>query len=212
MWSGYEGAEWDLLRDRLVSYGYQVLFSWLRNGRVFALCQARGTILLPTRRSRDPDEARSLAGETTTLAVVKFRNRVLIPRVWRPDGNASLDTFFVGQCLIRFPNIYRRWLREHGWGGCDALGDVQTRRGPALDAVAERAQLDAWGDPESGLALEAYLDLAGGDPKTRRVLELVAAGHTYPEIAEQIGISVPSIKSRLYRLRASLSGTAHDAA
>jgi hypothetical protein len=29
---------------------------------------------------------------------------------WDHRRGATLRTYFIGQCLIRFPNIYRRWL------------------------------------------------------------------------------------------------------
>lgn len=107
MWAAYAGPEWEVFQTRLIAYGYQVLFRWLRSGAIFNRCWDKGYPLKRNPRSRELDEARSLAGETVVLAVRSFRETVLIPRVWRPDRKASLNTFFVGQCLIRFGTLSR---------------------------------------------------------------------------------------------------------
>lgn len=200
MWSGYTGAEWDLLADRLIAYGYSVVLAWLRKGVIFQRCEQRGVLLRRTEQSRRPDEAASLAGETVTVSVIKFREAVLIPRVWRPDGGASLETFFVGQCLIRFPNVYRRWLRESGWGGADALDNVSARRAMTEVDFSSLRSNSRDGEPGARIERDSYRDLAD-DELTRSVLEYVADDFTYEEIALLLNTSVAAIKSRLYRLR-----------
>lgn len=200
MWADYAGPEWDLLADRLIAYGYAVFFAWLRKGSIFQRCEQRGVQLRRTERSRDRAEATSLAGETVTLSVVKFRETVLIPRVWRPDGGASLETFFVGQCLIRFPNIYRRWLKENGWGGADALDNIAERRAHVADAHQVLRSNNRDGEPGASHELDAHLDLAP-DELTRSILGYVADDFTYEEIALLLDTTVGAIKSRLYRLR-----------
>jgi DNA-directed RNA polymerase specialized sigma24 family protein len=201
MWAGYDGDEWEELADRLIADGYAVISAWLRKGLIFDRCARRGCLLKATVKSRERDEADSLAGETVVISVIKFRETVLIPRVWRPDGGASLETFFVGQCLIRFANVYRRWLKENGWGGADALDDVSRRRSDSpLHLVAGDRQRRRYGDPEAALELDPYLDLAE-DPVTKAILAYVADDFTYEEIAQLLETSVGAIKSRLYRLR-----------
>jgi hypothetical protein len=33
----------------------------------------------------------------------------LLANRWDPKKGASIKTFFIGQCLIRFVNVYNRW-------------------------------------------------------------------------------------------------------
>jgi len=125
---------------------------------------------------------------------------VLIPRVWRPDGGASLETFFVGQCLIRFANVYRRWLRENGCGGADVLDDTGRRSDTPIELAPIGRTTLHYGNPEAGVALESYLGVTA-DPVTRSILSYVADGYRHEEIAQLLDLSVGAVKSRLYHLR-----------
>ena len=200
MWAGYAGSEWEKLKCRLIGYGFAVVSAWIRSGVIFDRCRDSGVLLRRVGKCREWSEAQSLAGETVAMAVVKFRSTVLIPRVWRPEGGASLETFFVRQCLIRFSNIYRRWLGENGYGSTDALGNVQDRP-PAYDQDWDRvASAGRYGQPGAEDERRAYVQL-GSDESTQSILELVADDFTYPEIAQITGTNISIIKSRLYRLR-----------
>lgn len=44
-------------------------------------------------------------------ALIYFRDKVLMTHRWQASGGASLGTFFIGQCLYQFANIYRSALR-----------------------------------------------------------------------------------------------------
>lgn len=200
MWAGYSGPDWDRLADRLIGYGFTVMNSWIRRGLVFDRCAQYGVLLRRNPRSAGRQEAWSLAGETVVFAVVKFRQTVLVPRLWRPDGGASLETYFIRQCLIRFPNIYRRWLRESGCGGADALDSVNERRAGAQPEW-ELIESDArFGRPDGNIGRDALLDLSP-DPLTRSILDYVAEDFTYEEIAVLLDTTESAIKSRLYRMR-----------
>jgi hypothetical protein len=87
--------------------------AWLRQGAIIGKCRERGAGLPepPLGALSRPDVAGELAAETVAKALNTFRNTVLIPGRWNPARGASLKTFFIGQCLIRFPNIYRAWLK-----------------------------------------------------------------------------------------------------
>lgn len=92
-------------------------------------------------------------------ALDRFRADVLLAKKWDYRKGASLRTYFIGQCLIRFANIYRRW-----WGGevrnrahltdGDSLDLFLPRRddisGRAVDGVLVEAALASIKDPEYG--------------------------------------------------------------
>ena len=52
-----------------------------------------------------------IATDTVVAALNYFRDKVLKTHRWQSSGGASLGTFFIGQCLYQFANIYRSALR-----------------------------------------------------------------------------------------------------
>jgi hypothetical protein len=193
MWGGYTGPEYEVFAERLVRYGLTVMTAWCRSGAIFNKCAQKGwTVENPVRI--DPDEVEGVANATVGVAIVKFRETVLIPAVWDHRKGASLKTFFIGQCLLRFLNEHRRWQRSK-------QRSVPVARDPA--AVLDPPSTDRRPD-ESVIAAEGYtsaLDDLTEDPQTRAVCFYKAEGYGDEEIAELTGLSVASVKSRLYRLR-----------
>ncbi len=107
----YTGRDWDYVAAELIKYGYAVLIAWMRNGVIRRRLADKNINGLPTPPPWEwHDETwNDLAGATLVIAVEKFRDTVLATGHWKPDGGASLKTFFIGQCLFRFPNPYRSW-------------------------------------------------------------------------------------------------------
>lgn len=120
------------------------------------------------------------------MALNGFRNEVLIPRIWDPSKGASLNAFFVGQCIKRFLDVYRRWWRENRPIPDHAHA---TPPAPGPEAIA----LDRLAAAEALAAIP--------DAVTRMVIELKADDMTNEEIAEACNITVSSVKSRLYRVQ-----------
>lgn len=109
---GYVGPKWDYVATELARYGIAVISGWMRRNLILARCRERGSGgLQDLGRPFDADEIEEMAGETVGKALYHFRRDVLMRHRWSPSGGASLRTFFIGQCLMRFANIYRRW-----WG------------------------------------------------------------------------------------------------
>lgn len=192
MWSGYGGHDYNRFADRLARYGYAVIHAWCCNELIFARCAAKG---LSLHRARiRPDDAAELAMETVAVALKKFRETVLIPRKWDHTRGASLNTFFVGQCLLRFPNVYRRWYRESR-----PLELVE-----CVETPFDRSERDFASDPEhrSVLRSEAASALDDiDDVLTRAIVTLKAEDRTNEEVAELCQVSLSVVKSRLYRLQ-----------
>jgi DNA-directed RNA polymerase specialized sigma24 family protein len=196
--SNFTGRDYDLFATELARYGYAVAVAWIRQGAIFGKCRERGAGLPeppPGTLSR-PDVAEELANETVAKALNTFRNTVLIPGRWNPARGASLKTFFIGQCLIRFPNIYRAWLKTelHHDLLIDELAifDRPARGGPPTD-------------PAQLAVIRQELDTLIGDaPRgTRPMLELLLAGHTRAEVAAQLGVTENAVQKALayYRKR-----------
>jgi hypothetical protein len=109
--AGYVGREWDYVAAELIKYGYAVLIAWMRSGVIWRRLADKNIAGLPAPPPWEWNEEtwNDLAGATLVIAVEKFRDTVLASGRWKPDGGASLKTFFIGQCLFRFPNPYRSW-------------------------------------------------------------------------------------------------------
>lgn len=190
MWNGYTGPEYQEFVKVLAGYGVQVIRSWVRTGFIFVKCSQRGfglnNILLGRSPSEARDDAQALANETVAVSIVGFRTHVLIPGKWRPDKGASLRTYFIGQCVLRFPNVYRAWVTE-------TL--------PAqIDGVLPEMVLPPAVDPHEATVLALKLKELRSDPK-RFIVALRGMGYTQPEIAELLGTTWRAIESRLQRLK-----------
>jgi DNA-directed RNA polymerase specialized sigma24 family protein len=194
MWDGYDGPDYDRFAERLARYGYAVMHAWCASELIFARCADKGW---KVRRARiGPDDADELAAETVAVALVKFRETVLVPGLWDPAKGASLNTYFVGQCLLRFANVYRRWFRE--------TRPMALAVDPDSDPCFERLDRDLSVAPEYRTLLRAEANDAMqgiADELTRAIVAFKAADRTNEEIAELCQISVAVVKSRLYRLQ-----------
>ncbi len=194
MWESYAGAAYERFADRLVRYGYAVIHAWCLEGLIFSRCAEKGWTLPRARIT--PDDAVELASETVTIALVKFRETVLIPRKWDPAKGASLNTFFVGQCLLRFLNVYRRWHHE--------TRPFHLAEDPDTDPSFERADRDLSLDPEHRglLRVEARDALAAIDDELDRAIAVFKAeGRTNEEIVELCQVSLSVVKTRYHRLQ-----------
>jgi DNA-directed RNA polymerase specialized sigma24 family protein len=198
------GQAWEELATVLDTYARPILRAWIFSTRIFAECWRKGVHVDASllRRVRPYDrpwcdhEADDLASETILRAFQGFRRQLLAGR-WDPSMGASLTTFFIGQCLFHFPNVYQRWLRENQL----VLVDVDDTTlallaGPAADA--DPAEIVSQRDA----AVRALAQLP--DARTRQVLQLSAIGHGPTEIAHILGITPKAIAGVLYRYRRQL--------
>lgn len=184
--AGFCGSGYDYFADELARYGLAVIGSWVRSGLIFAKCRDRGLggLAPPSWELRD-DHAEELTNETVGLAVIKFRETVLLKKKWDPRKGASLRTFFIGQCLIRFANIYRSWLaREDCWSAQrEMTEDLHPHVRPhdrALDDMLAQAEL---GEIE--------------DRRLRLAIVYTAAGWRQWEIAQELSVSEKTVERML---------------
>ncbi len=119
--AGLTGPEYEIFAGELAAYGYPVILAWLRRGMIWKHCADRGRPLRPTDADRETlanefEERLELAFETVAEALKFFRDRVLRTGRWSYEGGATLTTFFMGACLLVFPNVFRRWqAAERRW-------------------------------------------------------------------------------------------------
>lgn len=194
MLRGYAGPDWLGFANALAEYGYPVMRAWVVTGAIFLRCAEKGIGHLPRVTTMfDPSDADEIAGETVAEAIKHFRERVLIPGRWDMTRGASLNTFFVGQCILRFPNIYRRWYRERA----DPLLARNDRVALTVDLGMLRAESPS---PHISAELSRAVDLLHpGDPRT--ILGLQELGYDQQDIAGVLKTTARGIQSRLFRYR-----------
>ncbi|QJY51152.1 hypothetical protein [Pseudonocardia broussonetiae] len=190
---GFTGPEYHEFQTELTRYGLDVMTGWLRSGKIFAkMHDARLGIAHPREGALDHDAQDELAGETVAIALHRFHHDVLLRGKWDPRKGASLTTYFIGQCKIRFANIYRSWL-EKETGGARLIDP--TAADPRMNTPT--ATIDS---PEWKAVARGYIrrgTRAVRDPRVHRVLELIATDHTQAEIAVDLGVSEKAIERML---------------
>lgn len=193
-----------LLRSRLWEYALPVVKSMLRSGRIREACRQHGVIVRITPTDREAlhtsiQERDALAVDTITRGERYFMKKVIRTRRWSPDGGASLETYFVGACLLAFPRAYDQWSRERS----DRLARLQYGLIPLMD---KEQPTGAAADPE---LLAVQRDLVGqvfarASTTARAIMNLIASDHTYAEIGVLLGLSERAVEGHMYRLRKSV--------
>lgn len=189
--AGFRGPGWDRFSDALARYGLQVLRAWIGTGAIFVRCRQRG-YRTERRIQLQEDEVIELASMTVAQAIATFRHSVLPKGRWDPEKGASLRTFFIGQCLMKFPRVYATWIRDN----------------PRFELVPEfvdQSVADPSSDPAHLVEIRSLLaDAIGSNSQERtlvKVLALLTTGHTQYEIAAQLDMTVGAVESLLFRHR-----------
>lgn len=187
----YTGPLWDYFSNELAKYGYVVIRSWLRRNIMFERCRSKGLGGLPElAREFSDDEIEGFANETVGKALFHFRQDVLMKRTWDYRKGATLRTFFIGQCLIRFPNIYRSWLRQENRNRYDTTEDDEF-----LDYNIGRID-----GPESNVVACISVDEAlrkVKNPRVRTAIHMRVDGWSQGEIAQVLGVTEKAVERML---------------
>lgn len=193
MWAQYAGADWLKFREVLARYGVAVLHKWILSGQIFRECATKGFGAVRRRRRVDEDEALGIAGETVAHAIRFFRERVLIPGVWNPAKGASVRTYFVGACVLHFPNIYGR-VR----GG----ERLEPRLVPDSEEGVPVASLEdarPFSRPDHRAELLRHFDDLP-DEETKIMVRGRVEGYSDEEIGRTLNTTRKGVETRFYRL------------
>jgi len=204
---GFAGPEYAVLEEELADYGIASMRAMLKSGWIFVKCARKG-IKLP-RWPMTAEDREELAVETVGRALPIFRQRILVEGAWKPEGGASLTTYFVNFLPFQFANAYREWHRNQegnvGWYE-DIPDDTPAPEPGPEPVVLQRQQI------RDGL-------MAIQPEKTRAALVLTEDGYDQQEIAEIIGDGTTSrsVEGLLRRHREKIvavraqEGDGHDA-
>lgn len=199
---GFEGTRYDIFSATLAMYGEPVMRAWIRRRQIWGLTAAngRGVRCPETVRdhlTRDLDDRRELTGEVVGYGMAFFRERVLLPGKWRPEGGASLNTYFAGALVAVFPNVFRRWLREYEVGQGYAFLDFEQLNHLLGPRIAEGPEEQVVVDD----MLRTALEKAKSEVLRRALAYRALADASYAEIAEAERMSENAVKQMVYRYR-----------
>lgn len=191
---GFAGVRYEEFATELARYGIAVISAWISRGQIFARCAHKGLRLSrpPRGEAISSDDALELALETVAIALKHFRDDVLVPGVWDPARGASLRTFFIGQCLLRFPNVYRRWQLE------------VTKRSMVIEDRIDLTDLQETHNVAHDVERDVISALAASEqlrhiknPLTRRAIVMTSQGWSQAEIADELGMTTKAVERML---------------
>lgn len=206
--SDFSGADWEFVAVKaFAAYGYAVLIGWMRSGLIWRKVhdRCRGLRLEPPPpwATWDHEAWESIATDALAESINSFRDTVLRPGRWDPTRRATLKTFFIGHCLWKFPNAYRRWRTSVNHQDQEQLHDdegwAHVLRGTDRQVAAQVALAEQLDEERDRL-----------DERTRRVLGLTTDGYDQTEIAAILDTTRKSVEMivRRHRQRRSERGSA----
>jgi RNA polymerase sigma factor (sigma-70 family) len=194
---GFEGARFEALRDDLWGYGWRVTRSWMKNGTIFERCAQNG-IVVPHHYSeveelkRMAEQREDLAVESVAPAVTYFVDEVLKAGRWKPDGGASIRTYFTRCCLHYFRDAFKTWSRKRQHHRL-ALANLAILDRPVRGVNVEERLVQR---------AEALRHLEDAPWETRAICALIySADMPHTEIAQKLRMTPRQVEGHLRRLR-----------
>jgi DNA-directed RNA polymerase specialized sigma24 family protein len=185
----FAGPEYVAFEEDLVKFGSSALMAELTSGLIFTKCAQKG-IRLPRWRL-GPQDCEELVYDTLARALPLFRRMALVEGRWRPEGGATMKTFFMNFLPYQFANAYREWRKD------------QDADAGQHEDVPEAMPCPRPGPQEIYLQREAIRDglAAIESENVRAAVVLTEDGYDQDEIAEIIGTTRRSVEGLLHRHR-----------
>lgn len=191
----FRGPDWDFVAQELARYGLAVIGKWIRTGSIIQKCRERnvkGVMDLPEWVRLDFQLTDAITSEVVADAITKYQTDVLEKGKWDPARGASLRTFFIGQCMFRYPTVYKRLVvNKHR--------DQHTDDNGFLEDLASRTPVSAVDDDAINSAMTSHLLRQASSHRARKALAMNALDYDYATIAAHLGGTVDSVKGLLKR-------------
>lgn len=201
----FTGPEQEAFEATLAGYAWPVLLKWIHRRTIFEKCAELNRFIGPTDAEArdlasdlDGSEREGLAGETIALALAFFRKYALRGGSWRPDGGASLRSYFIDACVRQFPTTFRRWRSGRRQPPTTSYGIDITAAGldrPTRDAA------DAVIDE-----ITRRQELESMPPRIRAIAQGIVDGKNQQQIGKELGKTARAVEGELYRYRRGQGG------
>ena len=190
-----DGLEWKVTEHAYFHYGWAVMLAWLKSGLISAKCYEKSRMVrLPEYWSEEDQE--DVAAVAVADGTAMFR-RAIVDDLWDPSLGASLKSYFLGGCVLAFPNAMRGWQRYQ-----------RRYQGAFLELVKQAEVHRQQTSPASVVEAVAAVDELVRDESARNqaIMRLLAAGYEQVEIAEILRMTPGAVHARLSRLRGRFRG------
>jgi hypothetical protein len=197
-------AESTLVREYFWIIGFKVVKKLLRTGEMARACMEKGRpVAFQFDDRRLLTESKDLRDELT-VEVLLYTVPVFFDQLvqhWRPEGGASLTTYFIGACVRTFKSAYTSWAkeRERKWINSARLAEAPFNRSTAF---TEQVAIEE--------TIRQVFALAR--PNQRPVLALLHSGYSQVEAAVELGLSPRAVEGRMYQLRKRVVQAVNDGA
>ena len=181
----------------LAGYGLSVMSAWVSTGVIASKCWEKGRpVDLP--HDWTTEDREDLVVEVIAHGVETFRQALLADR-WKPEKGASLRTYYLGGCVLAFPNVLRQWRNDRR--RYYQAATAWARESPTHQQVVEPTDLVD--------AVDALESLTRDKSERERAIRcLVFDGYTPAEIAEILAMTPGAVNTALYRMRRHGPGSA----
>ena len=180
---GFAKRDWEPVAQELARYGLAVITSWIRSRTIFTKVKQRTGYGLPVLDGwpTDTSVVSDIATDTVVAGLSHFRDHVLMANRWDSSKGASIRTFFIGLCLFKFANCYRKaYEAERTRRATELLTDDDTLAEPTTRGIESLVVT-------SIEAREAMASVTTA--RARLALMLHSQGYKYEEIATRLGVA-----------------------
>lgn len=186
---GFAGREYQAFHEEMVKYGQTVCAAWIRNGTLHRKCAEQGRPLDAFPEGVERQDRWELATDTAVEGAAMFRQKALIEGKWSPDGGAALSTFYIGSCVLKYPQVYRSWLKTR----------IALRRLLVVQRVPEELQ----DGPERTVRHRLMVEQLKRQLEERdyTVLSMHSQGYKYADIALHLGATEKAVNGYLQRAK-----------
>jgi DNA-directed RNA polymerase specialized sigma24 family protein len=187
--AGCAGPAWDRLAVDLAEFGFSMVSTWLSTRIISQKCKEKGRgVTLP--HDWTAEDREDLVTMTVSDGMEMLRQALLAGK-WNPEKRASLRTYFLGSCLLAFPNVLRQWRndRERYRRAATAYGLDMAARPQAVNPV------------DVVDALDALRSLTRNESKRDQAMRYLRfLDFTPTEIAYILGLTPTAVTTQLSRL------------
>lgn len=195
------GEEYLAFLETATYDGYKVLSKLVGNGKIFPAAEKLcGTSLVPTAEERrilsnDSDTRDNLVWESLERGSSLFTRRGMRLAKWDPAKGASLETYFINGCVMKFKDVFVTWRKQ--------------RERETYDDGTRLTTVAAPGSTEAELIISAVAFEAAIATENSRNQEILRLRYCddlmYQDIAEKMKLSPHIIRGVLDRFKTKVT-------